>query len=110
MSKEPDQKKALAKPQDGPEKLPFLPPEIASQIPTEVQVQLTSFMAQGAMGNPIANKITSEHISRALDLAGDTADKNFNYAKGTRWFQFGVFVIAVAGAMPFLVDFPSGAM
>lgn len=83
----------------------ILPAELAEQIPSKVREKVTSFfMSSRASSDPIGSKIKSEHITKAMDLAKDNSDKNFEYAKGTRRYQFVIFLIAMAVAI-FLIVF-----
>ena len=82
----------------------ILPPEWAEEIPPKVRGKVSSFfMRVSSLVDPMASKINSSHIDKALDLAKDNADKNFKYAKAGRWFQFFVFLIAVGIAIFLIV-------
>ncbi|MFH0980167.1 MAG: hypothetical protein V2A79_01340 [Planctomycetota bacterium] len=81
----------------GPSGGDFLPPELAEKIPPEVRQKVVSLFLEARTGfDPITAKITPEHIIKAMELAKDNADKNFAFAKGSRWFQLAVFSITVA--------------
>jgi len=83
-----------------------LPPELAAKLPPQVRSEVTAFIMQMqyAPANPLARRVTSEHITLALELGAKESERQFTYAKQTRWFQGGVFVVAVA-VFVFLVLF-----
>ena len=97
---------AVSEPEAEPDtaEVEVLPPELAQQIPPAVRKKVSAFfMHASSMVDPLAAKVTSEHISKSIDLAQDNANKNFDYAKGGRWYQFVVFLIAVAVAIFLIV-------
>lgn len=73
-------------------------PEIVDSMPEEIRnvVETTSMMFSGRLPNPISKKITPEHISVLIEAATKEDERQFDYAKQGRWFNFIIFLVLIA--------------
>ena len=83
------------------------PPEILESLPPEQQEQVAQFigshtsMTVGPAVNPIAEKVTAQHITDVIGLSGRRLDREFEDRKHSRM----VFVLFAAFAVAILVGF-----
>lgn len=85
----------------------IIPEEVLEQIPEEERGRVTSIIRQtmisGVLGrkNPIADKITSEHIEKMIDGSEKDSEREYNEKKNQRWFVFAIILLG-AGLLIFL--------
>lgn len=79
-----------------------IPDEILEQLPEEERGRVTSIIRQtmiaGVLGrkNPIADKITSDHIDKILDGSEKNSEREYNEKKNQRWFIFAIILVGIA--------------
>ena len=65
-----------------------IPPEILENLPPEERERVSRFfgatMTMGGMMNPIASKVTSQHIADMIALSGRESDHDFEDRKHSR--------------------------
>jgi len=85
---------------------PGLPPELAEKIPADIRQQVTTIFASAQQSSisPLIQKITPEHIAKAMDMAREQAGHELEYAKGSRFCQMLIYGSALA-VFVFLVVF-----
>ena len=84
------------------------PAKVAQKLPEgELRGVLQAFFAKTSIANPIADRITSEHVSTMLSLRAEERRMDYGDRRHSRWLftGFAVFVIIVAvGFSVFLAD------
>ena len=83
-----------------PEILEKLPPEAKKQI----KAQLSMMSVTAPLQNPLARKITPEHISRIIDLSEKDSTNAYKDTRASRRFAFG-YVLIFVGLFVFLTIF-----
>jgi len=81
----------------------IIPPEVLENIPEKERDRVKSFIEQSmtiTSGiarniNPIANKITQEHITKIIDYSNDEDKRDREERKGERWHNYLVMVTAL---------------
>ena len=84
-----------------------IPPEILERLPPEVRERLNSVFASsmtmtiGGMMNPIAAKVTPQHITDMISMSGRESDLEYADRKHSRlaFFIFAGFVITILAAL-----------
>lgn len=51
-------------------------------------------MGRMSKANPLAEKITTQHIDKILDLEKEKLSYSFKSEKGNKWLFFGIFIVA----------------
>ena len=87
----------------GPEETP-IPPEILENLPPEDRERVSRFfgatMTMGGIMNPIASKVTPQHITDMIALSGRESDHDFEDRKHSR---LTLTLFAVFGIIALLV-------
>jgi len=89
-------------PEKGGDEDSIIPEELLEQIPKEERGKVVSIIRQtmfsGIMGrrNPIADKISGEHITKMIDESAKDSEREYKEKKNQRWFVFGVILIGTA--------------
>ena len=76
-----------------------IPGEILEKLPKPMQEtirQTFGIMAHGPMQNPIAKKITPEHISQIISLQDKEIDRGYQFQQSGRYFTAGYVILGVA--------------
>jgi hypothetical protein len=79
-----------------------IPPEIASELPREMRQMIGVFA--GRTQNPIAEKVTPEHISQLLSHSEADAKRTHESAKHARWERV-LYAALIAAIFVFLLIF-----
>lgn len=84
-----------------------IPPEILEAMPPEVRSHIKeSFgIISGPVANPIARKLTPEHITKVLDQHEAESQRLDSYRKQGRWFNIAILLIALGAFFLFAVMF-----
>ena len=78
-----------------------IPPEIASELPREMRQMIGVFAGHA---NPIAEKVTLEHISQLLSHSEADAKRTHESAKHARWERV-LYAALIAAIFVFLLIF-----
>ncbi len=82
-----------------------IPPEIYKQLPLEARLVIqTAFQFRAQGRNPLLEKLTEKNLDDIVGEIGKENERRFKYLTSHRWFQMGIFAIAVA-VFIFLVIF-----
>jgi len=75
-----------------------IPQEVLENMPPDIRrdmQKITGIFASGSMGNPIARKVTAEHIDKVLDHNEAENRREFQYRGAGRWFALAYVLISV---------------
>lgn len=83
-----------------------VPPELLAKMPAEAQRELVMFLSHQRIGfppNPIASKITPDHITKLIDNSESESQRDFH----SQWFTFGYAILALAFLVFVFIYLPS---
>jgi hypothetical protein len=90
--------------------IPVVPQELFDKLPPEVKQQITFLSSHQRIGlppsNPIANKVTSEHIGEIIKIADNDSEREFKDNISTRRYSLTYFVLSLL-FLTFLIVFLS---
>src|SRR5262249_24574081 len=73
-----------------------LPPELEEKIPADVRRELMVFLSShqriGMPVNPIAQKVTPDHITKVIENSEKDSQRRFN----SKWFTLAYSILALA--------------
>lgn len=74
-----------------------IPPEVLEKMsePSKTMVTETIGMFAGPMANPIAKKVTSDHITKMLDESASQTDADIKYRSSNRFFVLCYVFLAI---------------
>lgn len=75
-----------------------IPQEVLEKMPPEMRrgvKETFGIITSGTMGNPIARKLTPEHIHKVLDYGENESKREFKERGAARWFALAYVLIGV---------------
>lgn len=94
-------------PQEPIEGIP-IPEEVLERMPPPVQESIREtfgVITSGSMGNPIARKVTSEHVTKLIDNSEAESKRDFESETASRRYGMAYVLIAILSFFAFAVLF-----